>query len=303
MVILAIKMYHGKRLDGSMNAYADAGVNIEKGNEIAKYLGFKDFGASIMIGGEEVVISTDGVGTKILVAEAQNKFDTIGIDLVAMCVNDILCKFAQPIGFLDYYATGEICLDKSKDILKGILKGCELSGCTLMGGETAEMPGVYEGSKFDLAGFVVGTVIDRHVPRIVQEGDILVGIPSSGPHSNGFSMLREVLPIDEIPLTPTRIYTNEILNNHHLINAVSHITGGGLIENIPRMLGGREHSLELGLENSEWWNDLYLKCQNKMDMREFLTIFNGGYGMVLAVSPHNVDKLNIENITVIGKVL
>jgi phosphoribosylformylglycinamidine cyclo-ligase len=189
-----------------MNAYADAGVNIEKGNEIAKYLGFKDFGASLMIGGEEVVISTDGVGTKILVAEAQNKFDTIGIDLVAMCVNDILCKFAQPIGFLDYYATGEICLDKSKEILKGILKGCELAGCTLMGGETAEMPGVYEGSKFDLAGFVVGTVIDRHVPRIVQEGDILVGIHSSGPHSNGFSMLREVLPIDEIPLTPTRIY-------------------------------------------------------------------------------------------------
>lgn len=291
-----------------MNAYADAGVNIEKGNEIAKYLGFKDFGASLMIGGEEVVISTDGVGTKILVAEAQNKFDTIGIDLVAMCVNDILCKFAQPIGFLDYYATGELCLDKSKEILKGILKGCELAGCTLMGGETAEMPGVYEGSKFDLAGFVVGTVIDRHVPRIVQEGDILVGIHSSGPHSNGFSMLREVLPIDEIPLTPTRIYTDEILNNHHLINAVSHITGGGLIENIPRMLGGREHSLEVsivgGLEYSnDWWNDLYFKCQNKMNMREFLTIFNGGYGMVLAVSPHNVDKLNIENAKVIGKVL
>jgi phosphoribosylformylglycinamidine cyclo-ligase len=291
-----------------MNAYADAGVNIEKGNEIAKYLGFKDFGASLMIGGEEVVISTDGVGTKILVAEAQNKFDTIGIDLVAMCVNDILCKFAQPIGFLDYYATGEICLDKSKEILKGILKGCELAGCTLMGGETAEMPGVYEGSKFDLAGFVVGTVIDRHVPRIVQEGDILVGIHSSGPHSNGFSMLREVLPIDEIPLTPTRIYTDEILNNHHLINAVSHITGGGLIENIPRMLGGREHSLEVSIVGdlvygNDWWNDLYLKCQNKMDMREFLTIFNGGYGMVLAVSPHNVDKLNIENAKVIGKVL
>ena len=154
----------------------------------------------------------------------------------------------------------------------------------------------------------MGTVIDRHVPRIVQEGDILVGIHSSGPHSNGFSMLREVLPIDEIPLTPTRIYTDEILNNHHLINAVSHITGGGLIENIPRMLGGREHSLEVSIVGdlvygNDWWNDLYLKCQNKMDMREFLTIFNGGYGMVLAVSPHNVDKLNIENTKVIGKVL
>ena len=291
-----------------MNAYSDAGVNIEKGNEIAKYLGFKDFGASVMIGGEEVVISTDGVGTKLLVAEAQNKFDTIGIDLVAMCVNDILCKFAQPLGFLDYYATGEICLAKSKEILNGILKGCELAGCTLMGGETAEMPGVYEGSKFDLAGFVVGTVVDRHFPRIVQEGDNLVGIPSSGPHSNGFSMLRKILPLNEIPLTPTRIYTKEILNNHQLINAVSHITGGGLIENIPRMLKGREHTLEVTLDNGldvrkdGWCSDLWFKCYDKMNMKEFLTIFNGGFGMVLAVSPHNVDKLTINDLQILGKV-
>ena len=177
-----------------MNAYTDSGVDINKGNEIAKYLGFKDFGATIKIGGEEVVISTDGVGTKLLVAEAQNKFDTIGIDLVAMCVNDILCKFAKPIGFLDYYATGNLDVEKSKQILNGILEGCRIAGCELMGGETAEMPGVYEGSKFDLAGFVVGTVVDKDKDTEVQSGDLLVGIPSSGPHSNGFSLLREILP-------------------------------------------------------------------------------------------------------------
>ena len=292
------------------NAYADAGVNIEKGNEIAKYLGFKDFGASVIIGGEEVVISTDGVGTKLLVAEAQNKFDTIGIDLVAMCVNDILCKFAQPIGFLDYYATGEICLDKSKEILNGILKGCELAGCELMGGETAEMPGVYEGSKFDLAGFVVGTVVDREKDTTVQSGDLLVGIPSSGPHSNGFSLLRDILPLEEIPLTPTRIYTKEILENISYIRSCAHITGGGLIENIPRMLGGKEFSLEVSMDNGldtrmeNWWTDLYFKCQDKMNMREFLTVFNGGYGMVIAVEPDNWPQLSllIKDAKIIGEV-
>ena len=197
-----------------MTTYKETGVDIEVGNEVAKYLGFKDFGASIMIGGEEVVMSTDGVGTKLLVAEAQNKFDTIGIDLVAMCVNDILCKFATPIAFMDYYATGKICLDKSKEILDGILKGCEISGCELVGGETAEMPGVYEGTNFDLAGFVVGTTIDKGKDTKVQSGDLLIGLPSSGPHSNGFSLLRKILPLEDIPLNPTRIYVKEILEHH-----------------------------------------------------------------------------------------
>ena len=135
----------------NMSAYTEAGVNIEKGQAIASYLGMKDYASSFYAGGEKIVLSTDGVGTKLLVAEAQNKFDTIGIDLVAMCVNDILCKFARPVSFLDYYATGTIDIDKSKQILDGILKGCELAGCTLAGGETAEMPGVYEGTKFDLS--------------------------------------------------------------------------------------------------------------------------------------------------------
>src|SRR6056300_612459 len=138
--------------------YKKSGVDIELADKLVDYLGIKGYGAVIPVGNEKIVLSTDGVGTKILVAEAQNKFDTIGIDLVAMCTNDILCQGAKPHSFLDYYATGRLDLEKSKQILKGIQKGCELAGCKLVGGETAEMPGVYEGSNFDLAGFAMGIV-------------------------------------------------------------------------------------------------------------------------------------------------
>jgi phosphoribosylformylglycinamidine cyclo-ligase len=291
-----------------MSAYTESGVDINKGNEIAKYLGFKDFGATIKCGGQELVMSTDGVGTKILVAEAQQKFDTIGIDLVAMCANDILTKFAKPTAFLDYYATGKLDIKKSKEILDGILEGCRLADCQLMGGETAEMPGVYEGSKFDLAGFIVGFVdsFKSMVELTPCSGDLLVGIPSSGPHSNGFSLLRSILPIEEIPLTPTRIYTKEILENMTYITACAHITGGGLFENIPRVLG--KHKFELttdiiDLKQDSWWSELYSKCKDKMDMKEFLTVFNGGWGMVLVVDPKDIDNLNISDIKVIGKVI
>jgi len=286
-----------------MSAYTEAGVNIQKGEAIASYLGMKDYASSFNVGGEKVVLSTDGVGTKLLVAEAQNKFDTIGIDLVAMCVNDILCKFARPVSFLDYYATGKIDIDKSKQILDGILKGCELAGCTLGGGETAEMPGVYEGSKFDLAGFVAGVVEDQFKDTTVHSGDILVGIPSSGPHSNGFSLLRQVLPLEKIPLEPTRIYVNEILDNQILIKNCAHITGGGLIKNIPRMLGGLDFELYPLEDNlTGWWKDLYSKCE--IELEEFLTVFNGGYGMVLAVAPDNTKDIlqSISDSKIIGKV-
>ena len=286
-----------------MSAYTEAGVNIQKGEAIASYLGMKDYASSFNVGGEKVVLSTDGVGTKLLVAEAQNKFDTIGIDLVAMCVNDILCKFARPVSFLDYYATGKIDIDKSKQILDGILKGCELAGCTLGGGETAEMPGVYEGSKFDLAGFVAGVVEDQYKDTTVHSGDVLVGIPSSGPHSNGFSLLRQVLPLEAIPLEPTRIYVNEILDNQILIKNCAHITGGGLIKNIPRMLGGLDFELHVLEDNlTGWWKDLYSKCE--IELEEFLTVFNGGYGMVLAVSPDNTKDIlhSISDSKIIGKI-
>ena len=292
-----------------MSAYTEAGVDIDKGEAIASYLGMKDYASSFYAGGEKIVLSTDGVGTKLLVAEAQNKFDTIGIDLVAMCVNDILCKFARPISFLDYYATGTIDIDKSKQILDGILKGCELAGCTLGGGETAEMPGVYEGTKFDLAGFVAGVVEDQYKDTTVHSGDTLVGIPSSGPHSNGFSLLRKVLPLEEIPLTPTRIYVNEILDNQILIKNCAHITGGGLIKNIPRMLGGLDFELDTYVcdpSKDTWWADLFWKCtrSNRMLMRDFLTVFNGGYGMVLAVAQDNVKEIlqKIPDSKVIGEV-
>ena len=292
-----------------MSAYTEAGVDIEKGEAIASYLGMKDYASSFRVGGEKIVLSTDGVGTKLLVAEAQNKFDTIGIDLVAMCVNDILCKFARPVSFLDYYATGKIDIDKSKQILDGILKGCELAGCTLGGGETAEMPGVYEGSKFDLAGFVAGVVEDQYKDTTVHSGDVLVGIPSSGPHSNGFSLLRQVLPLEEIPLEPTRIYVNEILDNQILIKNCAHITGGGLIKNIPRMLGGLDFELDTYVcdpSKDTWWADLFWKCarNKRMPMGDFLTVFNGGYGMVLAVAPDNTKDIlhSISDSKIIGKV-
>ena len=292
-----------------MSAYTEAGVDIDKGEAIASYLGMKDYASSFYAGGEKIVLSTDGVGTKLLVAEAQNKFDTIGIDLVAMCVNDILCKFARPVSFLDYYATGKIDIDKSKQILDGILKGCELAGCTLGGGETAEMPGVYEGSKFDLAGFVAGVVEDQYKDTTVQSGDVLVGIPSSGPHSNGFSLLRQVLPLEEIPLEPTRIYVNEILDNQILIKNCAHITGGGLIKNIPRMLGGLDFELDTYVcdpSKDTWWADLFWKCarNKRMPMGDFLTVFNGGYGMVLAVAPDNTKDIlqSISDSKIIGKV-
>ena len=293
-----------------MSAYTEAGVDIDKGEAIASYLGMKDYASSFYAGGEKIVLSTDGVGTKLLVAEAQNKFDTIGIDLVAMCVNDILCKFARPVSFLDYYATGKIDIDKSKQILDGILKGCELAGCKLSGGETAEMPGVYEGSKFDLAGFVAGVVEDQFKDTTVHSGDVLVGIPSSGPHSNGFSLLRQVLPLEEIPLEPTRIYVNEILDNQILIKNCAHITGGGLIKNIPRMLGGLDFELDTYVcdpSKDTWWADLFWKCHRnspRMLMRDFLTVFNGGYGMVLAVAPDNKKDIlqRISGSKIIGKV-
>ena len=204
---------------------------------------------------------------------------------------------------MDYYATGKIDIDKSKQILDGILKGCELAGCTLGGGETAEMPGVYEGTKFDLAGFVAGVVEDQHKDTTVHSGDILVGIPSSGPHSNGFSLLRQVLPLEEIPLEPTRIYVNEILDNQLLIKNCAHITGGGLIKNIPRMLGGLDFELyPLEANLTGWWEDLYDKCE--IGLEEFFTVFNGGYGMVLAVAPDNTKDIlhSISDSEIIGKV-
>ena len=276
--------------------YKDSGVNTELADELVEHLGMSGYGAVIPIGDKQIVLSTDGVGTKLLVAEAQQRFDTIGIDLVAMCTNDLLCQGARPHSFLDYYATGELDLEKSKQILSGILEGCKLAGCTLVGGETAEMPGVYEGNKFDLAGFAMG-IVESERPAPVQAGDLLVGIPSSGPHSNGFSLLRKILPLQDIPLTPTRIYTNEIMDNLHYIKAISHITGGGLHGNIPRVLGSRKYRLDNKIPVG-WWSDLF--DRSKLPKLEFEKVFNCGYGMVIVVD--NMKNIDISDAEVIGAV-
>ena len=277
-----------------MITYKDSGVDVELANKLVQHLGFKNYGATIDLGPVKVVLSTDGVGTKLLVAEHQDKFDTIGIDLVAMCTNDVLCQGARPHSFLDYYATGKLDLEKSKQILSGIQKGCNLAECELVGGETAEMPGVYQDTQFDLAGFCMG-IVEQELPRQAHCGSLLIGIPSSGPHSNGYSLLRKILPLDEIPLEPTRTYTNEIMDNIDDILACAHITGGGLHGNIPRVLGGLNYKLEYG-GMVGWWNDLYR--DSKLPLHEFESTFNCGYGMVIVAK----EELDIPGSQVIGVV-
>ena len=194
-----------------------------------------------------LVSSTDGVGTKLLVAEKLNRFDTVGIDLVAMCVNDVLAVGAEPLFFLDYIAIGKLNIKKLHDVMKGISSGCVQAGCALIGGETAELPGMYTGEEFDLAGFCVGLVDKNSIidGRSVKPGDRVVGLASSGLHSNGFSLVRKVFSSQELKgrlgkdiLTPTRIYVQPVLRvlKKLLIKAVAHITGGGFYDNIPRVL-------------------------------------------------------------------
>ena len=247
------------------NSYKKSGVNISLANKLVKHISNlskkndqkrrdvankKDiiggFGSlfdisNLKIKDPVIVSCTDGVGTKIELANKYKKFDTIGIDLVAMCVNDLIVQGAKPLFFLDYIAVGKLDFGKTKKILAGIFKGCKISECKLIGGETAEMPGVYSRDKFDLAGFSVGIVSKKKIldKNKVKNGDIILAIPSSGLHSNGYSLVRSILNKYKIPknlkneiLKPTKIYSKEILKlvNNNLVNASAHITGGGLIE-------------------------------------------------------------------------
>ena len=297
--------------------YKEAGVDIAKADELVKHLGMEGFGAVIKLGNIWLVLSTDGVGTKLLVAEELRKYDTIGIDLVAMCVNDVLCHGALPLAFLDYYATGKLNVEKSKEILSGIQRGCSIAGCKLVGGEIAEMPGLYEGEHFDLAGFCVGTVArkdfnDLHViPRDdIRPGDVLVGIPSSGPHSNGFSLLRKIykdnnLEYDEMCLEPTRIYVDCFSGNFHHIKAAAHITGGGIHGNLPRVFPRycdfKLHDMFNNPRNCDWWWEMELL--SKLDRHEFESVFNCGWGMVLVVDKLSLDRLvDLEDAEVIGEI-
>jgi len=234
------------------------------------------------------VSSTDGVGTKLALASMFGKYNTIGIDLVAMCVNDLIVQGAKPLFFLDYIAVGKIKLNKMKKIVNGIVEGCNLSNCNLVGGETAEMPGIYDKDKFDLAGFSVGIVSKKKIlhKKNVLNGDIVLAIPSSGIHSNGYSLIRSILKNKKITnrlksdlLKPTKIYTKEILNltKNNLINCAAHITGGGLIDNITRSVPNK---LCLNIDLSKIKTKKifrWIKSNNITD-QEMLKNFNCGVG-------------------------
>ncbi len=307
-------------------SYKDAGVDIEAGDALVDRIksvakrttrpevmgGLGGFGALCKIpkGYEEPVLvsGTDGVGTKLRVALNLNRHDTIGQDLVAMCVNDLLVCGAEPLFFLDYYATGHLNIDVAADVVTGIGKGCELAGCALVGGETAEMPGMYEGEDYDLAGFSVGVVEQSKIidGTQVKAGDVLVGIASSGAHSNGYSLLRKIIDVKNIDLNqivdgrlladvvmePTRIYVKSILELCKQVNvhAMAHITGGGLPGNLPRVLPDGAQAV---VNESSWeWPELFklLQREGGVDQFEMYRTFNCGVGMVLVLDPADVDQ-------------
>jgi phosphoribosylformylglycinamidine cyclo-ligase len=253
----------------------------------------------------KIVACTDGVGTKIEIANIYNKFDTIGIDLVAMSVNDLIVQGAKPLLFLDYISINKINLKKLKSIIKGIVKGCKISNCELVGGETAEMPGTYEKGKFDIAGFAVGVVDEKKIlnKKNIKKDDLVLAIPSSGVHSNGYSLVRYVLKKKKINLInneflkkellkPTKIYVKEILNliDNNLINACANITGGGLADNLKRVIpNGLLANIDLNKVKTKrifkW-----LK-QNNIEDKEMLKTFNCGVGFCLIVNPKNLNKI------------
>lgn len=249
-----------------------------------------------------LVSATDGVGTKLMIADILKKYDTVGVDLVAMCVDDVVVTGAEPLFFLDYIACGKLDSTKLYELMKGIAKGCQKAGCALIGGETAELPGMYAKDKFDLAGFCVGVVsqdriIDGHLCR---KNDKVIGLASNGLHSNGFSLVRKIFSSEEINgrlggelLRPTKIYTQSILKvmKKIKIKAISHITGGGFYENIPRVL---PNGLGIKINKSSWPIPLiFRKIQERgqINEKEMFRTFNMGVGMVLIIDPRESQRL------------
>ena len=319
--------------------YKDSGVDITKGNQLIEKIkpiakstirpgvlaGLGGFGAMFEIPLDKyknpVLISgTDGVGTKLKVAEMLKKHDTIGIDLVAMCVNDLIVQGAEPLFFLDYFATGSLNPEIATSVIEGIGEGCRQSGCALIGGETAEMPGMYSGEDYDLAGFCVGIVEkDRIIDgTMVSEGDHIVALGSSGPHSNGYSLIRKVIEKsaptpDQLNLLiePTRIYVRSILSllNTLPVHAISHITGGGLLENIPRVMPSH---LSARLDSTSWTQPeifQWIQNQGNIDSAEMYRVLNCGVGMVVVISKESsneaINHLNAcgEKAWLIGEVV
>jgi len=309
--------------------YADAGVDIDAGNALVERIkpaakrtkrpgvmsGLGGFGALFDLKGAGyvdpvLVAATDGVGTKLRIAIDTGNVSTIGIDLVAMCVNDLICQGAEPLFFLDYFATGKLELDQATQIIEGIAKGCELSGCALIGGETAEMPGMYHDGDFDLAGFAVGAMErGTALPDGVAAGDVLLGLASDGVHSNGYSLVRKVVGVSGLGwdadcpfgdgslgaalLAPTRLYVKSTLAAIRAggVHALAHITGGGLTENLPRVL---PEGVGAQVDLSAWDLPPVFKWLTKttgMEQAELLKTFNAGIGMVLAVSADRADAI------------
>jgi phosphoribosylformylglycinamidine cyclo-ligase len=318
-------------------SYKDAGVDIDAGNNFVEAIkaDVKSTFDSNVIGGigsfagayalptgynEPVILSaTDGVGTKLKLAIESNKFDTVGIDLVAMCVNDLICNFGTPMFFLDYYATGKLVPQNAKDVVAGIAEGCRRSECSLVGGETAEMPGMYSDDDFDLAGFAVGIAERSEMDRVsnVKEGQVLIALPSSGVHSNGYSLVRKLFfdklgmrlddefdgkPLVETLLTPTRIYVKEFKANRDKIVALAHITGGGIIENLPRVLPeGMRAEIQ---KESIRVLPIFEFMAKHVDEEEMFRTFNMGVGMILVVDANDAEALckNTDGY-IIGKII
>lgn len=318
-------------------SYRDAGVDIDAGNTLVERIkpivketfrpgvitGLGGFGALFELPLDRykqpiLVSGTDGVGTKLKLALELKRHDTIGIDLVAMCVNDIVVTGAEPLFFLDYYATGKLDVDVAVDVVKGIAKGCALSGAALTGGETAEMPGMYSKDDYDLAGFCVGIVEKSRIIEAgrVKAGDVLIGMASSGPHSNGYSLVRKVLEVAKADLkqpfagttlgdallAPTRIYVKPLLELHNLIDihALAHITGGGLPENLPRVL---PEGVEAVIDANSWERPEvfnWLQRNGNIEESEMLRTFNCGVGMVLCVAEQDAD-LALETLSNAGE--
>ena len=254
----------------------------------------------------KIVACTDGVGTKVEIANLLGKYNTIGIDLVAMSVNDLIVQGAKPILFLDYISINKINLKKLKSILKGIVRGCEIANCELAGGETAEMPGTYEKGKFDIAGFAVGIVDKKKIlnKKKIKKNDLILALPSSGIHSNGYSLVRHVLNKKKINIKdntflknelikPTKIYVNEVLNliNKNLLNGCANITGGGLADNIKRVIPDKLCA-NINLNNIKTLKIFKWLKHNNISEEEMLKTFNCGVGFCLIISPKNLKKIN-----------
>lgn len=300
------------------NDYKKSGVNIEKGYQavslikkhaqktMSKYvlnsLGSFAGMVSLPSGYKQPVLvsGTDGVGTKIEIACRYKKFDTVGIDCVAMCVNDVLCHGARPLFFLDYIACGKLDPKVAEQLVKGISDGCLMSDCSLIGGETAEMPGVYDIGKYDLAGFCVGIVEKNKIinGKNIKPKDALIGISSSGFHSNGYSLVRKMFSskmnqLWKKLLTPTKIYVKPVLEllKKYEIKGMSHITGGGFIENVPRMLNNSKLKCVINLNSYKPDPIFDLLDKNKKDFDQYYNIFNMGIGFVLCVNQKDVKKI------------